>query len=232
MATAVLGSMADNDVILDAWYSMLGYIPFGNKLAPFCIDLFSESFGLGKGMAEYLNGIKSGTTIELFEDMMKLILTAVFFEAVNNILLVIMQVKEHEGIYGKLMEMMIGMVSSLICTFIASLVLHFFCQQLNSLPVIAQKIMSTLVTSITVSGALGVVYFAFGKKLISACIYTVIKIIMLNVFKVVTTYIGILLILLFIGEKEYLRVGAVGAGWIVIIVALIGLDLMVSSVFE
>ena len=219
MATAVLGSMADNDVILDAWYSMLGYIPFGNKLAPFCIDLFSESFGLGKGMAE-------------FEDMMKLILTAVFFEAVNNILLVIMQVKEHEGIYGKLMEMMVGMVSSLICTFIASLVLHFFCQQLNSLPVIAQKIMSTLVTSITVSGALGVVYFAFGKKLISACIYTVIKIIMLNVFKVVTTYIGILLILLFIGEKEYLRVGAVGAGWIVIIMALIGLDLMVSSVFE
>ena len=195
MATAVLGSMADNDVILDAWYSMLGYIPFGNKLAPFCIDLFSESFGLGKGMAEYLNGIKSGTTIELFEDM-------------------------------------VGMVSSLICTFIASLVLHFFCQQLNSLPVIAQKIMSTLVTSITVSGALGVVYFAFGKKLISACIYTVIKIIMLNVFKVVTTYIGILLILLFIGEKEYLRVGAVGAGWIVIIMALIGLDLMVSSVFE
>ena len=73
---------------------------------------------------------------------------------------------------------------------------------------------------------------AFGKKLISACIYTVIKIIMLNVFKVVTTYIGILLILLFIGEKEYLRVGAVGAGWIVIIMALIGLDLMVSSVFE
>ena len=42
--TVGLGSMADDGVILDAWYAMIGYIPFGNVLAPLCVDLFSESF--------------------------------------------------------------------------------------------------------------------------------------------------------------------------------------------
>ena len=32
--TVGLGSMADDGVILDAWYAMIGYIPFGNVLAP------------------------------------------------------------------------------------------------------------------------------------------------------------------------------------------------------
>ena len=54
--TVGLGSMADDGVILDAWYAMIGYIPFGNVLAPLCVDLFSESFNLGKNMSEYLIG--------------------------------------------------------------------------------------------------------------------------------------------------------------------------------
>ena len=71
-------------VILDAWYAMIGYIPFGNVLAPLCMDLFSESFNLGKNMSEYLIGIKALTMLDFFQDVVILLLTAVCFEAVNN----------------------------------------------------------------------------------------------------------------------------------------------------
>lgn len=64
--TVGLGSMADDGVILDAWYAMIGYIPFGNVLAPLCMDLFSESFNLGKNMSEYLIGIKALTMLDFF----------------------------------------------------------------------------------------------------------------------------------------------------------------------
>ena len=75
--TVGLGSMADDGVILDAWYAMIGYIPFGNVLAPLCVDLFSESFNLGKNMSEYLIGIKALTMLDFFQDVVILLLTAV-----------------------------------------------------------------------------------------------------------------------------------------------------------
>ena len=56
--TVGLGSMADDGVILDAWYAMIGYIPFGNVLAPLCVDLFSESFNRYK--STYHAGFFSG----------------------------------------------------------------------------------------------------------------------------------------------------------------------------
>lgn len=46
--TVGLGSMADDGVILDAWYAMIGYIPFGNVLAPLCVDLFQNHLILEK----------------------------------------------------------------------------------------------------------------------------------------------------------------------------------------
>ena len=108
--TVGLGSMADDGVILDAWYAMIGYIPFGNVLAPLCVDLFSESFNLGKNMSEYLIGIKALTMLDFFQDVVILLLTAVCFEAVNNFVQVLMGVKEKGGIYNVLLQMISGMV--------------------------------------------------------------------------------------------------------------------------
>ena len=46
--TVGLGSMADDGVILDAWYAMIGYIPFGNVLAPFVWIFFQNHLILEK----------------------------------------------------------------------------------------------------------------------------------------------------------------------------------------
>ena len=138
--TVGLGSMADDGVILDAWYAMIGYIPFGNVLAPLCVDLFSESFNLGKNMSEYLIGIKALTMLDFFQDVVILLLTAVCFEAVNNFVQVLMGVKEKGGIYNVLLQMISGMVAALLSTFAASIILNVLCRQLVSLPKAVQGI--------------------------------------------------------------------------------------------
>ena len=198
--TVGLGSMADDGVILDAWYAMIGYIPFGNVLAPLCVDLFSESFNLGKNMSEYLIGIKALTMLDFFQDVVILLLTAVCFEAVNNFVQVLMGVKEKGGIYNVLLQMISGI--------------------------------SVLVTLITVSGAVGVLYFVLGIGLAGAIGFVFLKIVLTNTLKVAATYTGTLLVLLFLSEKAYLKmVSAIGA-WAVVIILLIGVDMMLSSVYD
>ena len=225
--TVGLGSMADDGVILDAWYAMIGYIPFGNVLAPLCVDLFSESFNLGKNMSEYLIGIKALTMLDFFQDVVILLLTAVCFEAVNNFVQVLMGVKEKGGIYNVLLQMISGMVAALL-----SIILNVLCRQLVSLPKAVQGIISVLVTLITVSGAVGVLYFVLGIGLAGAIGFVFLKIVLTNTLKVAATYTGTLLVLLFLSEKAYLKmVSAIGA-WAVVIILLIGVDMMLSSVYD
>lgn len=230
--TVGLGSMADDGVILDAWYAMIGYIPFGNVLAPLCVDLFSESFNLGKNMSEYLIGIKALTMLDFFQDVVILLLTAVCFEAVNNFVQVLMGVKEKGGIYNVLLQMISGMVAALLSTFAASIILNVLCRQLVSLPKAVQGIISVLVTLITVSGAVSVLYFVLGIGLAGAIGFVFLKIVLTNTLKVAATYTGTLLVLLFLSEKAYLKmVSAIGA-WAVVIILLIGVDMMLSSVYD
>ena len=232
IATVIFGSMADDGVILDAWYSMLAYIPFGNVWGTICIDLFSDFFNMGNNLSEYLVGIKELSLLDVFEDIATLMLTAVFFEAVNNALQVVMNIKGRGGIYNVLMKMISGMVSALLCTFIASIVLHFLCQQLVLLPNIIQGIISILVTCITVSGAVGVMYFVMGVGIVGALAFVFLKIVLINVLKVGVTYTCIMLVLLFLNEKAYLKLFSAFAAWGVVIIILIGIDIMISSIFE
>ena len=205
-------------MILDAWYAIIGYMPFGMVLANLCVDLFSESFNLGKNMSEYLIGIKALTMLDFFQDVVILLLTAVCFEAVNNFVQVLMGVKEKGGIYNVLLQMISGMVAALLSTFAASIILNVLCRQ--------------LVTLITVSGAVGVLYFVLGIGLAGAIGFVFLKIVLTNTLKVAATYTGTLLVLLFLSEKAYLKmVSAIGA-WAVVIILLIGVDMMLSSVYD
>lgn len=232
MITAVFGSLAEEDVFLDAWYSMLGSIPFGNVLAPLCVDLFSDSFDLGNNMAQYVSGIKPFNQLSFFEDVITVMLAAVLYEAVNNVIQVLLHVKGSGGVYGVLMQMISGMVSVLLCTFVASVILHYLFEQLSFTPDAIQSVVSILVGSITVSGAVGIMYFVLGMGIASALLFVIVKIVLINTLKIGATYTGILLILLFLSEKAYVKVFSVFAGWGVVIVLLIGADMMLASLFE
>lgn len=199
--TVGLGSMADDGVILDAWYAMIGYIPFGNVLAPLCMDLFQNHLILEK-YVRISDRYKSTYHAGFFQDVVILLLTAVCFEAVNNFVQVLMGVKEKGGIYNVLLQMISGMVAALLSTFAASIILNVLCRQLVSLPKAVQGIISVLVTLITVSGAVGVLYFVLGIGLAGAIGFVFLKIVLTNTLKVAATYTGTLLVLLFLSEKH------------------------------
>lgn len=231
IASIIFGALADDGVILDAWYSMLKYIPFGGQFAGICIDLFGDSFAMGKGLTEYTLGIVGLTPLEFFKDTCTIILTAVFFEAVHNMLQVMMEIKGKDGLHNILMQMISGMAASVVCTFIATILLQKLTVQLANLPEIAQGIISIIVSGVTVAGAFGVFYFTMGVGLLGALGFVFVKVLLVNVLKVAANYIAILLILLFIGEKAYMNIIPVFAGWGAVIIILLGIDIMMKSVF-
>ena len=226
-AMVILGSMADDGIILEAWYSMLDYIPFSKILAPLCVKLFFESFDMGYRMSEYMQGIDALGPINVFEDILTLLLTAVLFEAVSNFIMVLMEIKERQGIHNILMQMIVRMVSALLCTLIASIVSSYFYQQLASFPDIVQKAISILTACITVGGALGVMYFVLEAGIVSAVVHTFINIFAINVLNVLVTYAAIFLLVLFLGEKAYLKMFSVLGVWGIAMVILIMADILI-----
>lgn len=231
-ATVILGSMADDGIILEAWYSMLDHLPFSKVLAPLCVKLFFQSFDMGYGMSEYMQGIDALGPIDVFEDILTLLLTAVLFEAVSNFIMVLMGIKGRQGIHNILMKMIVRMVSALLCTFIASIVISNFYQQLASFPDIVQKAISILTTFITVGGALGVIYFVLGAGIVSAVVYTFIKIVAINAFNVLVTYAAIFLLVLFLGEKAYLKMFSVIVVWGIAMIILIRVDTEIGERYK
>lgn len=71
-----------------------------------------------------------------------------------------------------------------------------------------------------------------GVGMVGALVFVLIKIVIINVLKVGATYTGILLVLLFLGEKAYLKMFSVISVWGVVIIVLIGIDIMISSIFN
>lgn len=230
--TIGLGSLVDTGVILDAWYNMLGYIPFGGWLAQLCVDLFEQSFNMGQGLVKYTQNIQPMDPLLIFNDSCILILTAMTAEAGNAFIQALMEVgKKEKGIADVIMRMVSGMISVLLCTFVATMLMNFLYGQLASVSSAVQWVVSTLVSLITVGGAVGIFYLILGAGVLQTIAYVGIKIIFVNVFKVLATYLGVLLILLFIGEEAYVNAFAAFAGWGVVIVILIGVDIMISSMF-
>lgn len=230
--TLTFGFLVDTGVIMDAWYNMLEFLPFGSLLGPLCVDLFESSFNMGTNLAKYTSIQNPNTFLEIFQDSGVLILTAIFTEAVSNSIHTVMNIKGKNGLHNILMRMFTSMVSVLLMTFIATLAMNFLYQQLTAVPKILQGIIAALVSIITIAGSIGVMYFILGSGILAALAYALIKVILVNALKVFATYVGTLLIILFISEEAYLKALGTLSGWALVIIMLIGVDIMISSVFE
>jgi hypothetical protein len=90
---------------------------------------------------------------------------------------------------------------------------------------------NSLVLIIAVAGSIGIFYFSLGCSIAAALVMALIKNLLVNAIKVFITYLGVLLVVLYISEGEYLVVLPVIGGWAIVILMMIGVDLMLESIF-
>ena len=226
------GMWADDGTLLKAWYALLEQIPFGESLGTFCVNLFSDSLGTGHNMSKYLLEIKNSGAKDVLEDICLLVVTSLIFEAGNNFLQTVLSVKGKMGIHNIIMQMLCGMISVIVCTVIASVLMDFFYSQLDQMSGAVQSLISILVSLLAIGGSFGVMYFVLEIGVLGAIAFVGIKVLLINILKVLITYSSILFVILFICEEAYLRMFAVFAGWGGIIIVLIGLDMIVSILFS
>lgn len=233
LITAIFSMLVDDDVIMQAWVSLLSIIPFGSFLGEFAVNLFSDSIGMGMDISKYLIMMQPMGFLNVMEDCTRLILTALFFEAVDCGIQSFLGVfRKQGGIHNIIMQVCSGMISLLLCTFVATSVTSFLFGQLAQLPTIAQGIISSVVSLISLGGAYGVAAVVLGGNVLSTIAFVGIKMILVNVLKVVASYEAMLLLLLFLNEEAYLKALGVLSGWGVVIILLIGVDLIMSSIFD
>lgn len=225
IATMIMGSLVDSGVIINAWYSALDVIPFGSGIAKLCITLFGEAVGYGFTGSQYLIGLNPFTPIHFFEDVCVLILTAMLFQAGNFFAQTLLGVwGKQSGVFNVLMQVVSGMVAAILSTMAAMAVMGFLADQLAKIPDFIRWVIYVVVPGITVWGSYSIMTMVLAGGAAASLGYVLVKMVILNVVKVVLTYAGLLLTLLFLNEEAYLMaLGALG-GWGLIIVILILAD--------
>lgn len=228
----IFANVIDHRDLFNAWCAMLSFIPFGGQLAQISISFMTEIIGAEVDLSKYLVAMEQPTVLNCLQDLLTLVLAGMCFEAVNNILQVITGIKDRKQIYALFMKMFISMVSSLLCTCIAIAILNFLYQNLALLPNLAQGLLSTLVTLITVGGAVVVLYFVLGKLILDAVIFVLLKLVLINVVKIIVTYCMTQCFLLGLMERDYFKMSYSLGFWIVVILIVVILDGVISSVLE
>lgn len=231
--TAVFSMLVDDGVIMQAWVSLLSLIPFGGFFGELAVNLFSDSFGMGMDMSKYLVMMQPMGILNILEDCCRIILTALFFEAVDCACQSFLGVfGKKSGIHNILMQMCSGMLSLLFCTFVATAVTSYLYKQLALVSGVVQGIISGVVSVISILGAYGIVAVVFGGSVLKTIAYVGVKMVLVNVLKVIASYEAMMLLLIFLNEEAYLKALGVLSGWGVVIVMLVGVDLLVSTIFD
>lgn len=232
LVTSLLGGLVEDKILLDAWYSILTVMPFGKQLVPMLLDVFSNSFGVGFDMTQYVQGVKPLTALEFFHDVYLAVLTGVIFEAASNFLQLLIGVKGKGGFTYAMMRSLCDMIAVVVCTIVAGLTFNYFYGLLADVPALMQGVLSGLVSSITMIGAVIIVYLIFGQGILMAIIFVAVKVIIVNILKVLAAYVEILAIILFLNEGAYIKLFASFAGFGIVLIALFGVEYMISSIFE
>ena len=233
LASAIMGTFVEEGVILQLWVSLITKIPFGNAFGELSVNIFVDVFGATYDTVKYASVLSKVTFLQVLEDCSRLLLVALCYEAVNSFVQNMLGVwKKQSGLANILMQMASSMISIVLCTVVATAITGFLYQQVVQLPNVARGIISTIVSILLIAGAYGVATLVLGATVLGTVAFVGVNMILTNALKVIASYVGMLLIIMFLNEGAYAKLFAAVSGWGVVIVLLIGIDLMMSSLFK
>lgn len=231
----VAGSLAEEGFFKGMWLNVIEEIPFGSTWGELAIHIFTKFISAELDTEEYFNYLQQiQTGKSILQEFCKLCLTAIVYDAVDRFGELAMGLRKKSGGWMLAQKVLWKMFCAFICAVIAGLVLQIAFGQINQLGSIAANIWTGIVTLVVMIGAVGIHAFLLELGIVMTLIYTMLKLIFVNVITIILSYIFLLLMILFASEQVYvsfLEETSIWAIWILMLVLLAGIDLMIQSVF-
>lgn len=229
----IFAALADEGFFKEVWVDVIEAFPFGSSFGELAIRIFNKIVMTGASMVEYEQAFTKLTgPAALMQEFGKLCLTAVIYEAVANAGDAAMVTKETSKGWAFAQRTLWHMLAALLCAGLCSMLLRFTYGQINQLLPKLSGLWSGIIAGIVLSGAVGVFFFVLGIGLLRTLLFVFVKIVLMNVLNLCTSYLFLLFVLLCMSEKAYVKIASGSCIWLAVIVALIGIDLMLTPVLK
>lgn len=229
----VFAMLADEGFFKEVWVDIIEAFPFGSAFGELAVRIFNKVVSTGASMTQYTQAFVNLTgPAAMMQELGKLCLTAVIYEAVANAGDAVMVTKETSKGWAFAQRALWHMVAALLCAGLCSMLLRFVYGQINQLAPAFSRFWSDVIVTIVLSGAVGVFFFVLGIGLARTILYVLVKLVLMNVINMVISYVFLLFIVLCMSEKAYLKIFSGSCIWLALIIALVGIDLMLTPVLK
>lgn len=230
--TVVIAQWADSGLIFSAWMEMLDVIPFGKPVAQLALKFYSTVVSIAVDETYYLAGLKTLTVLDWLEDFCKMCLTAVVYEALSKAGIAWMEISQEKNIWMIIQKILWEIACAFISAITAGLLLKFLFEQMKQLSGAATAVISSVVIAIIVAGGVWIFHLLLKIGFGLAIGYVFVKMILMNCCKLLVTYMLSAFVLLCLMEGTYVRMFQGIGSWAVVIIIIIGIDLVLDSVFQ
>lgn len=229
----VIGGLADDGFFKDIWLDVIEAIPFGSFVGEAVVKVFSKVIPAAGNFNDYLNGIQEikGLTGYL-QEFCKLCLTSILYGALNHYGEKAMGLKGKTDVWMFLQKVVWNMISAFICAVTAGLTLKIAFGQINQLVKGMAGMWTSIIGFIILAGGAGIFSYVLGISAGLAVGYIFVRLVLMNICSLMVSSGCLAFVILCFSERAYSHMFAGMGAWMGAVIILIGIDMMLSSVFK
>lgn len=224
------GSRGD---LIGLFTSMCEAIPFGNTFCEFAVTLSSSMTSFISDTSDLMNEISKYTPASYLFEFAKLIVAAVFYEALFGAGKVVTELNIREGFWNRGQEALLNVLCAFLGGITASVSMGFLEGAMANFPTLVKAIISGVISVGSLVGLfmvlkLFVTTYVVGKFVAGF----IVEHIIINAIKLAATYVFSLLMMIGIAYGNWAYVAASSGGIITIFIMMQGISLMMKPIFE
>lgn len=231
-AAVISRLVADTGVFDELWAAFVRELPFGSVIAKGAVSLLSETAPVLVNSQKYLSAAKElHTVLEFFQELGKLLLTATIYGLLSKVAVSYLELGERGGIAAFFLKVLANMISVFLAALLVTPLLHYAYREINRLSGAGSGFWTAVILAITVIGASGIYALLLSLGAGLAIGYVLVKLVLMNIVQLLAAGFCLAFALLNLAEGTW-HLALLGFGsWTVILIILVGIDLMLESVF-
>lgn len=202
-------------------------IPFGEAWYWVALQIVSAL----TGQTAQNIAISGGLTFQyMISELAQGLFTVILYEASTTFLFGIMGLND-KGRWIKSKKLAVKMGMAVICACFAPGLINFIFSNLSNMSIGWQIFIPTLVSIILTGGGFVFFMLLLGLTVGQALIYVILKFILLGTVRLIGTYVFMMICLIGIQTHAFGMLAGGAAGFIVIVILMVGIELMADSLF-
>lgn len=206
--------------------NVVSLIPFGNAWYACAINIFSE---LTSTSLEMLS-LPPITVAYVLSELAKSIFTAIIFELLYMLLSNMMGFEEYRGVNNYIMRICTSLMLALLAACIAPAVMEHLVGLFHLFGSGISNVITFLIIALQLGGTIAFLLIFKGLSILNSALFVLIKLVLLDLLRLVICYISFFMLYIAIAKKMYLLLVPTFCGFVGIGILLIGIELMLQSV--